>query len=592
MALAPVPSGEQGRIDMRVIVEKDIRVAMSDGVELACDVYRPESRDALPTLVERLPYNKEAPGYHAYPFDPLRGALAGYAVVVQDTRGRFASGGHFTPFTDEAADGADTVAWAATQPWSSGRVGMVGVSYFGATQWLAASRAPGPLRAIAPQLTSAEYYEGWTHQGGAFQLGFSLLWALRLALGEQERRMASGTTPAASALDCVHAIDRAGELYRHLPLNDMPLLEELAPYYLEWLAHPSRDEYWRATAPNEYYQRITVPALNIGGWHDIFLGGTIANYLGMRQRGGSEQARSLQRLIIGPWAHGAHTGTFAERDFGLSAGTETTDVTGMQLRWFDHLLKDVDNGVDREKPVRVFVQGANRWREEDEWPLPGTDYTRYFLRGEGRANTASGDGRLSLEAPGDEPQDAFLYDPRDPVPTVGGQTFLPGLFIAANAGPRDQRSVEGRHDVLCYTAPTLEQPLEVTGPVSLRIFASSTALDTDFTGKLVDVYPDGRAELVTDGILRARYRESTGEPLLLEPGRVYQLHIDLRATAYLFPAGHRVRLEVSSSNFPRFDRNSNTGGVVAQEHEHQPAINRVHHSRSYPSCLVLPVIRR
>lgn len=331
----------------------------------------------------------------------------------------------------------------------------------------------------------------------------------------------------------------------------------------------------------------------MGGWWDLFLKGTLANFTGMRRSGGSESARAHQRLVIGPWAHGAATGWFPERSYGLLSGTDGVDLTGIQLRWFDWLLKGEANGAEHDKPVRLFVMGANEWREADDWPLPGTEFVDYFLRSAGRANTAAGDGVLSSEAPGDgEPEDAYLYDPRDPVPTVGGATFLPGLFIGANAGPRDQRSVECRHDVLCYTTDPLARPVEVIGPVRLVLWAASSARDTDFTAKLVDVWPSGRAENVADGILRTRYRDSVSEPTLLEPDRPYELEVDLVATAYRFPAGHRIRLEVSSSNFPRFDANTNTGGPIAEERDTdvRRAVNRVLHDRSHPSRLVLPVV--
>ena len=579
---------------MRIVVDKNLTVPMRDGVSLAADVYRPDGPGPFPTLVQRTPYNKEF-GLIGFSFDIMRGVQAGYAVVVQDTRGRWASGGEFNPFFDEARDGADTIAWAAAQPWSTGAVGMIGGSYFGATQWTAATQAPEALRAIAPFVTTDQYYDGWAYQGGAFQLGFNLHWTLSsLALGEVVRRMRTGAATAQDFAALVAAVDGNDGVYRRLPLLGLPEVKELAPYYDDWLSHPSYDEFWRATAPRESYGQITVPALNMGGWYDLFLKGTLANYTGMKARGGSDAARQHQRLVIGPWAHGPLGGWFPERSYGLLAGTETADITGLQLRWFDWLLKGEDSGLAAEKPVRLFVMGANEWRDEDDWPLPGTEYVDYFLHSGGRANTAAGDGRLSTDAPGDEPEDVYLYDPRDPVPTTGGGTFLPGLSIGANAGPRDQRAVEGRHDVLCYTTEPLAAPLEVIGPVRAVLHVSSSATDTDFTAKLVDVAPDGRAENLADGILRARYRESLSEPSPLEPERVYEVTVDLVATAAVIAAGHRIRLEVSSSNFPRFDRNTNTGGVIATEGEAdiRQAVNRVHHTRVRPSRLVLPVIRR
>jgi uncharacterized protein len=579
---------------VRISIEKNLTVPMRDGVPLATDVYRPDRPGPFPTLLTRLPYNKDGQLLSGY-FDVQRAVQAGYAVVAQDTRGRWASGGEFSPFLDEARDGADAIAWAAAQPWSTGAVGMIGGSYVGVTQWTAATQAPGALRAIAPFVTTDQYYDGWAYQGGAFQLGFNLHWTLMaLASAEMTRRLAAGAATAADFAALVAALDGNDALYRRLPLLGLPELDGLAPYYDDWLRHPCYDDYWRATAPRESYGRITVPALNVGGWYDLFLKGTLANYTGMKASGGSDAARRYQRLVIGPWAHGPMGGWFSERSYGLLAGIDAADVTGLQLRWFDWLLTGAEDGVAGQKPVRLFVMGANEWRDEDDWPLPGTEYADYFLHSRGLANTAGGDGGLSADPPGDEPEDVYLYDPRDPVPTTGGPTFLPGMFIGANAGPRDQRAVEARRDVLCYTSEPLAGPLEVIGPVLAVLQVSSSAPDTDFTAKLVDVAPDGRAENLADGILRARYRESLSEPAPLEPGRVYQVTVDLVATAVVFAAGHRIRLEVSSSNFPRFDRNTNTGGVIAAEGEAdlRQAVNRVHHTRALPSRLVLPVIRR
>jgi putative CocE/NonD family hydrolase len=305
-------------------------------------------------------------------------------------------------------------------------------------------------------------------------------------------------------------------------------------------------------------------------------------------------ARAAQRLLIGPWTHGWLDGAYPEHHFGLRASFHAVDGAALQLRWFDHWLKGSPNGANHEPPVRLFVMGSNVWRDEDDWPLPDTSYQPYFLHSGGHANTDRGDGLLSPAPPADEPSDVYRYDPRDPVPTVGGATFLPGLGFSANSGPRDQRAVEARPDVLCYTTPPLTEPLEVTGPIELVLYVSSSAPDTDFTGKLVDVAPDGRAMILTDGILRARYRDSFAEPALLRPGQVYALRIDIGATANVFQVGHRLRLEVSSSNFPRFDRNTNTGGDIATEGREAPsvAVNQIHHDRAHRSHLLLPTITR
>jgi putative CocE/NonD family hydrolase len=561
---------------------------MRDGVELVADLYRPASREPSATLVQRTPYDKE----YAANDELFRFVQAGYAVLVQDTRGRFRSPGVFDPFRHEAADGEDTFSWAAGQEWSTGAVGTIGMSYVGATQWLPAARAPSALRAMAPNVTSDDHYEGWTYQGGAFQLGFCLLWTLlHLALGDVGSRLNGGGAQFEQFEELVAASDGVDALYRHRPLVDMPMLREVAPYYARWLAHPRYDDHWRALAPKERFEQVTAPALNIGGWHDLFLGGTLGNYMGMRDRGGSPAARR-PRLVIGPWAHGIPTGQFAERLYGVLSSAQGVDLAGEQIRWFDHHLRGIENRIDMAPPVKVFVSGEDAWRELADWPPPDARVVRYYLRSNGRANTRHGDGGLSPDRPGDEPEDFLRYDPDDPVPTWGGPTFLPGGMIGANAGPRDQRQVEDRPDVLCFTSEALERPLTVIGPIRLRLFASSSALDTDFTAKLVDVHPDGRAESLTDGILRARYRDSLSDPQLLDPGRVYELEIAVGATANTFGAGHRIRLEVSSSNFPRFDRNTNTGGDIARETDEDVCVatNRVYHDAHRPSCLELMVL--
>jgi putative CocE/NonD family hydrolase len=582
---------------MNILIEKDLMVPMRDGVRLATDVYRPAEGGSVPVLLARLPYNKDSLQQAARgAFDILRAVQAGYVVVLQDCRGRFASEGEFTPLVNDAKDGADTVAWLARQPWSTGQVGTFGGSYLGFTQWLLATEHPQALRAMVPLVTTSDYYQTpWRHTGGVFELGISLLWSLSMASEEIQRRVRQGKASREQVGALMQVMSQPSPPYEHLPLVDMPWLCEFAPHYLEWLAHPTYDAYWQRLAPTTSYEQITVPALNIGGWYDLLLGGTLENYMGMKKRGGSALARQHQRLLIGPWSHGSWTSVFPERSYGLAASGDVVDLVGVQLRWFDHWLKGVDNGVQQEKPVKLFVMGLDQWREEDDWPLPDTQFRRYYLHSGGHANSAAGDGMLSTEVPTtQEDEDVYLYNPRRPVPTVGGAVLLSMLSPEMEQGPRDQRSVEAREDVLCYSTPTLEQPLEVTGPIELVLFVSSSARDTDFTGKLVDVSPDGRAEILTDGILRARYRESFSQPKRLEPGQIYELHLDLWATSNLFKAGHRIRLEVSSSNFPRFDRNTNTGGTIETETEQEvvQAVNRVYHDATHPSHLLLPIIER
>lgn len=569
-----------------ILIEKNVMVPMRDGVRLATDIYRLEGAPPTPVLVVRTPYNKDHILAGDDVFNILRAVQAGYTVAAQDVRGRYASEGKFTPHVQETDDGVDMFSWTAVQSWSNGILGTFGGSYLGCTQWLPARENPPALRAMAPAITFSDSYEGCAYQGGAKVL-HDLRWVVaNIVPAEIERHIARGQQPLASET----RLDVDGAL-NELPLATHPLIREYAPFYLDWLAHPTADDYWLPASPQAGYEQIGVTALNISGWYDIFLWSTCQNYKGMKERGGAEVARRNQRLIIGPWTHMNFSGSFPEREFGAGASSAAIDLAGIHLRWFDHWLKDVDNGVDEEPPVMIFVMGIDQWRTDADWPLPDTRYRPYYLHSGGQANTLHGDGLLSAEPPGDEPPDVYLYNPLRPAPTVGGQVILPG----GNAmGPRDQREVEWRDDVLVYSTPVLDRPVEVIGPIELHLFVASSARDTDFTGKLVDVYPDGRAIILTEGILRARYRHSFTEPELLKPGELYELRLNLWTTANVFLPGHRIRLEVSSSNFPRFDRNSNTGGDIASEtaDQYQPAIHRIFHDAAHPSHLVLPIIER
>jgi putative CocE/NonD family hydrolase len=380
-----------------------------------------------------------------------------------------------------------------------------------------------------------------------------------------------------------------------LPPSHQPVLEKVWPWWSELLSHPRRDQFWQDLSVLDRAEQVTVPALHIGGWFDIFAANTARSFTELRSRAGTAEAREGQRLIIGPWDHLNSTGIYPDRRFGLMADAITQDLTSEHLRFFDRWLRgraEDGSGSEPKPPVKIFVMGIDQWREEQDWPLPGTSYESWYLDGSGRANTATGDGRLGTDAPAGTATDTYLYDPLRPVPTLGGRIMLPTTANAA--GAVDQRAAEARDDVLCFTSAVLTEPLEVTGHVSLTLFASSSAPDTDFTGKLVDVFPDGRAIFLTDGILRARYRNSLAEPEPLTPGEPYELGLDLSITSNVFLPGHRIRLEVSSSNFPRYDRNSNTGGVITDEsaNEVTVAVNRVLHGPAYPSRLILPVIRR
>jgi putative CocE/NonD family hydrolase len=380
---------------------------------------------------------------------------------------------------------------------------------------------------------------------------------------------------------------------RHLPLQDMPALRGLAEYYYDWLDHPTYDDYWKALSPRERFDQVTVPALNIGGWFDGFMRGTIRCYEGIRARGATDVARQHQHLLVGPWLHGPMPAAYAGQGFfGGAASAEAIDIQGIHLRWFDHWLKGDTNGIDTDPNTMIFLMGANTWRREEAWPPPSAQPVTYFLRSEGRANTLNGDGRLSLDPPrAGEPADHYLYNPIDPVPTCGGAHLhgIPGVFAT---GVQEQSAVESRADVLVYISDPMEKDTEVTGHVSVTLWAATSAPDTDWTAMLVDVHPDGRAYNVCDGIIRARYRTSLEQPSPIDPGNAYAYNIDLGPTSMLFRRGHRLRLAVSSSNFPAYARNLNTGGFHAEEIEPRPATQTILHDADHPSYVTLPIVTR
>ncbi|MCW2976608.1 MAG: CocE/NonD family hydrolase [Actinomycetia bacterium] len=565
---------------MRTTVEKGVVVPMRDGVDLVADVHLPEGRGPFPALLQRVPYSREAGRIVDFSLDSRRALKAGYAVVVQDVRGRFASGGAFTPFLDDANDGAETVAWTAAQPWCDGRVGMAGGSYGGAVQWAAARMRPPALSAIAPFVATNDCYDGWIYRDGVFELGFNLHWALRNIAPPAAARQRSDRLEQA-----IGANDRIDELYRRVPLLDQPDLDDLAPFYGDWLREPVPNGRWGGLRPAGP-AAVDLPTLSIGGWYDIFQMGTLAGHASLA---GSAAPR---RLVMGPWAHSVFGGTFAERSFGIGADSAVVDLTGLHLRWYDRWVKGEQNGAEHDAPVRLFVMGADYWRDEPDWPLPDTDYTEYFLHSGGKANGAAGDGTLSTRPPRDEPADTYDYDPRTPVPTVGGTTFLPGLHVAANAGPRDQHPAESRSDVLCFTSAPLDAAVEATGPVAAILTVSSSAPDADFVVTLADVTPEGRSTNVTSGVARARYRSSRTAPSLLEPGRSYEIAVDLGGCSHVFRRGHRIRLQVTSGSFPRFERNPQTGGLPAEDAELRPARHTVYHDAKRASRIVLPVVER
>jgi len=560
--------------------ERGVAVKMRDGVVLRADVYRPDADGQFPVLLQRTPYNK-AGGFEF----GLKAAARGYVVVIQDVRGRYTAEGEWYTFKHEPDDGYDTVEWAAALPYSNGKVGMFGGSYVGATQMLTAIAHPPHLAGIFPVVTASNYHENWTYQGGAFEQWFNESWTSGLAQDTFNRQVARNT-------NAMHNIWK-------LPLSDYPLFDAgaaagsenprtLAPYFIDWLAHPTYDDYWKRISIEEHSSEINVPVYSEAAWYDIFLGGSLQNYMGIKRRGASDTARRGQRLLVVIGGHAGGGRHIGEVDFGPAA--EQVDQDAVMLRWYDAILKGENNGVEQEKPVKIFVMGRNAWREEDDWPLARAQSTRYYLHSGGKSNSLRGDGALILQGGTQtEPADHFVYDPADPVPTIGGPLCCDATHLPP--GPRDQRPVEARDDVLVYTTPPLKQDIEVTGPVNLELYASSSAVDTDFTAKLVDVSPNGFAQNLTEGILRARYRNSQEKPELMNPGEIYKLNIDLWATSNVFLAGHKLRLEVSSSNFPRFDRNPNTGESPEQAARVTKATNTIYHDREHPSALVLPVVQ-
>lgn len=565
-----------------VKVQRDISVRMRDGVTLRGDIFRPDAAGKFPVLLERTPYRKSPWGYD---IDfAQRAAARGYVVFIQDVRGRYTSDGEWYPFLHESEDGYDTIEWIAVQPYSDGRVGMFGGSYVGATQMLAAIAHPPHLAGICPVVTASNYHDGWTYQGGAFEQWFNESWTSGLA----QDTLAHHVEHLADSRENVDALPLTS--YPLFNLNSPGVVDAsagaIAPYFLDWLAHPSYDDYWKRWSIEEHYRDIRVPALHTAAWYDLFLGGSLRNYLGMKSGAATEDARKGQRLLVVIGGHAGGGRKIGDTDFGAEA--EKVDENDTTLRWYDFLLKGEQNEFATGKPVKIFVMGSNQWREEDDWPLARAKTTKYFLHSQGKANSSHGSGSLSTYAPVAETPDKFLYDPGRPVPTTGGPLCCDPGHLAP--GPRDQRPVEDRDDVLVYSTPPLVNDLEVTGPVRLDFFAASSAVDTDFTAKLADVFPDGTVVNLTEGILRARYRDSQTKATPLVPGQIYALSIDLWATSNVFRTGHQIRLEISSSNFPRFDRNLNTGELAATSVKWATATNTILHDKAHPSALVLPVI--
>jgi len=543
------------------LFEQDVKVAMRDGVQLAANIWRPKLEGHYPVILMRSPYGKMDEKWD----DGKRYATAGYVVVVQDCRGRGKSQGAWDPFRYDVEDGFDTQEWVGQQPWCNGDIGTAGGSYVGWTQWAPAAQGSKYLKAMVPVVPFDNAYD-IAYSGGALQLALLMGWGA--AVG------GVAVSP-----------DKLPGIFCHLPLSTFgDQFEKKITYLNDWVAHSSYDDYWKKRSIKYRYTDVTVPILNIGGWYDIFSKTTLEMVAKVRSSSRDRPVRRNVLAIIGPWGHGVGGRKVGELDFGDEG---KLSVASWQFKWFEYWLKGHETGVQDWPAYYLFVMGENRWRSENEWPLKRTQFTSYYLHSGGKANSLNGDGSLDTTEPKDEKADTFTYDGNNPVPTTGGNNL-----IGAPVGPYNQAKLEERDDVLVYSTAPLEQEVEITGPVKLILHAASSALDTDFSAKLVDVHPDGKAYNLCDGIVRARYRHGIEKPALLKPGKAEQYEIDLWVTSNVFKPGHRIRLEVSSSNFPRFDRNPNSGKSFGTDTELLSAKQTVFHDAEHPSRLVLPVIPR
>jgi len=553
-------------VEMRL----DVNIPMHDGVQLSADICLPRADGPFPTILIRTAFNQET-----VPFIEKGRALAslGYVCVIQDFRGRYDSDGKNVPFHGQGEDGYDTQEWIGQQPWCNGKIGTAGMSYMGIVQWQSAPHRSEYLTCMVPRVAPCDHVADALAPGGAFQL----TWLMPVSIG--------GILSARSSQSSSY--HNWTEAYRTLPLVGFDeVMGMKLPYWRDWIQQPLDDDYWTALNMETRWADIAVPAFIMGGWYDVHAASAFTYFNGISQHGRTPAARQ-SKLIVGPWTHdlssSAKTGDI---DFGAHS---MVGLDALELRWFDYWLKGMDNGIVDEPPLRLFIMGIDEWRDEHEWPLARTEWQKWYLHSDGNANMVRGDGGLSTEPQTQEPADHFVYDPNYPAQTLGGNNLSPEVALH---GPYDQRPVEMRSDVLCYSTDPLAADLEVTGPIKLVLYAATDGADTDWTAKLIDVSPTGYAKNLCDGIIRARYRQGFSQPTLLQPNQVYEYDIEVGVTGNVFRAGHRLRLEVSSSNFPRFDRNLNTGHAIGMDAEMRPAQQTVHHSREYPSHLVLPVIPR
>ena len=547
-----------------VRVDFNQRVKMRDGVELSADIFRPEAEGRFPVILSRTPYTKPgagAPGSGARYF-----AARGYVYVAMDVRGRGDSDGKFVPYRNDGRDGYDAIEWCAAQPWSTGKVGTIGGSYNGRIQWLAAIEQPPHLTTMVALVTPSDPFVEWPT---GLPLPMDISWH---------------HFTAGHVLQNMDAVDWT-KIHWHLPMYTMDEASGRPnPNWKEEIDHGQLDDWWEVVRYQNKYERVRVPALHISGWYDDEQVGTPLNFIGMTTKGATADIRRSQHLLMGPWPHAVNsTSKLGEVDFGPTA---QIDLNGYELRWFDYWLKGMDNGVMREPPVHIFVMGDNRWTDENEWPMARTQWTKYYIHSKGRANSIFGDGTLSTMEPAGEPNDVYTSDPARPVPFITEPSF------AQIGGPDDYRPVERRDDVLVYTSEVVAEDMQVCGPIRVHLSAASNARDTDFMAKLIDVWPNGFAERLIDGMVRARFRDGMDKPSLIEPGRVYNYNVDCWNTCQTFKKGHRIRLEIASSAFPKYDRNPNTGEALGKTVRLQTAEQKIFHDRAHPTFVILPVVRR
>ena len=558
------------------IVKKNVEIKMRDGVVLRADLLLPSSEGKFPVLVYRTPYGKDNAPKEWTTFD--KAAARGYVIVIQDVRGRYASDGEFDAYRNEGRDGYDTIEWAAAQPWSNGIVGTFGLSYPGAVQWLAAVENPPHLKAMIPAMTFSTP-RNFFYSGGVFDGSWvDWIW-FNIAPDLRKRKNLPGPKTykeAAEAWKTEHE-----RLQNFLPLADLPDFKQVAPFYYEWLAHPPSDPWWDWAELRDKYDRVHCAVLNISGWYDEAYGpdGATTNFNGLLSARRNEKDPRTQ-TIIGAWTHGELERTKAgDLDFGPDAKVDYDEII---LRWMDHYLKGIDNGVEREKPVRIFVMGDNKWRYEDSWPLKRAMETPYGLRN----NPDSRIGTLVAGKPAESKAafSEFISDPARPLTDPYSQF-----------GARDYKALAGREDVLVFDTDTLAADLEVTGPIKATIYASADVPDFDLWVRVLDVWPDGRAfNLMSPGldVLRASYRNASPEPELLEPGKIYKLTLDRLLTSNVFKKGHKVRVQISGAFAPHFSRNLQTGESEITHSSTQRGHIRIYHDKDNPSAITLPVIPR